>query len=142
MNKVKFTSFADAAMRLYKEFEADTHDMDVFWTAAGLLFCKDNLLAWADNGDYAKIHDALLTNMPVFRDCDTTGEGFVGRLCDLYNNGAFTDENGNKTLHITQNGNGMWDLGIRPDNAKLVADKMEVSEAVVCRCLLALLYKL
>lgn len=89
-------------------------------------------------GGYNKIFEALQKNLRVFRDADTTGRGFVNRLYQLSREGCFVNENGENTLKISVNPEGELDLGITPDNLHGVAQIMEISPAVLGRCLLVL----
>lgn len=134
--KRKFHSISAAAISLYTQFQSkDELNTEAFWEAANLLFGEELLTAWANDGGYNKIFEALQKNLRVFQDADTTGIAFVKRLYQLSKAGCFVNENGENTLKISVNPEGELDLGITPDNLQDVAQKMEISEVALCVCL-------
>lgn len=136
-NEVGFTTVSGAARALYMCLQAKKYDDPDFWPAATLLFGDRNTIAWAKGGGYAKLADALHENMTVFKDAETTGIGFLARLYTLWGNGAFVDDSGKNLLEISKDSDGKWDFGISADNKALIAEKMEISDAVLDICLVA-----
>lgn len=125
-----------AALRLDLLCRRDDHKYDKqFYEYAALLFGEKNLTIWEKQGGKEKIRDMLRTNLEVFQDADTSGEGFVKRLCEMYSFGAFVDETGSDFLDAALASDDEEMIG---DLADLIMAKMGISAEVTYVCLTSL----
>lgn len=102
----KYQTINYAAIDLFEMLqqldEGKEPDMEQFFEAATLLFGRNHLIEWRDNGDYDRIKTALQQNLPIFRDAETTGDGFISRMNYLHTFGKFVNRNGENLLEISE----------------------------------------
>lgn len=129
----KYKTIRYAAIDLFemlRQLEAgDEPDMEQFFAAAVLLFGRDHLIEWRDSGDYDRIKTALQQNLQIFRDAETTGDGFIRRMYYLHTFGKLVDKNGENLLEITERLEND-DVGLKKNIISDIAQVMGVSETV------------
>ena len=105
-------------------------DMEQLFEAALLLFGREHLREWHDNGGYDRIEQALQQNLQIFRDAETTGDGFIKRMYHLYTSGQLMDKNGKNILEISEQSESA-DIGLKKEIISDIARVMDISETVV-----------
>ena len=126
----KIRSIPYAAMELHTQIRDGIPDPQVFWDTARFLFGNENLMAWRAMGGNNKIEEMLDKNDIVFRTAETTGAGFVQRLCELSLAGVFTGKSGKNLLESSAN----YKLLLNPLAIPLVLKKMGISAPVFMQC--------
>lgn len=104
-------------------------DMEQFFEAALLLFGADRIRKWRDEGDYDRIKRALQQNLEVFKDADTTGDGFISRLQYLHTFGRLVDRNGKNILETSEKVEST-DVNMKKSIISDIAQVMDISETV------------
>lgn len=130
----KIRSIPYAAMELHTQLRGGIPGPQVFWDTARFLFGNENLMAWRAMGGNNKIEEMLEKNDIVFRTAETTGEGFVQRLCELSLAGVFTGKSGKNLLEISAD----YKPLLNPAAIPLVLKKMGISAAVFMQCVSAI----
>ena len=116
---------------MLRQLEAgEEPDMEQFFAAATLLFGRDHLMEWRDNGDYDRIKQALQQNLQIFRDAETTGDGFISRLQYLHQIGRLVNKNGENILEISEKLESA-DVELKKNIICDIARAMGVSETVI-----------
>ena len=135
MYGIIFSSLAEAAEELQKQIALNQYDIPRFCVAADLLFGDKLLSEWRNTEDpIAQIQKALNENMQIFRDADTTAFSFLARVIALGAAGAFTDENGKRTLEVVPNEKGQMIIKVAPDSMDTILRVMQISALVYSRC--------
>ena len=98
----KIRPVAMAGLRLTRLCDhLDERSDNEYWRLARILLGEKNVDSWLVGGEaHAKemIRKMLYKNLEVFQYADTTGEGLVNRLCEMYLAGDFIDDTGNDVL--------------------------------------------
>ena len=105
---------------------------DEYWALAKILLGNKNVNTWLETGEeHARemIRKMLYKNLEVFQYADTTGEGFVNRLYEMYLAGDFIDDTGNDVLIASIMGQ-----EIRDDFVTTLLDKIGVSPEAFIVC--------
>lgn len=131
---IKYQTLRYAAVDLFEMLRklenGEKPDMEQLFAAAVLLFGKDHLIEWRDAGDYDRIKQVLQQNLQIFRDAETTGDGFMKRLYNLHTSGKLVDKDGENLLEVSENLESA-DIGLKKEIISDIAKAMEVSETVV-----------
>lgn len=101
------------------------------WELAEFLFGKENIELWKKQGGKEKIREMLYKNLDVFQSADSTGDGFIHHLNDMYSAGEFIDESGVDFLKaaLTSGDEEMIDNLI-----EMIVEKMGISKLVAVSC--------
>lgn len=114
----------------------DERTDDEYWALAKALLGEQNVNTWLQAGEtHARemVRKMLYKNLEVFQYADTTGEGFVNRLYEMYLAGDFADDTGDDAVVAMIMGQDRVD-----DFSSMMIDKMGVSPEVMLLCISAM----
>ena len=110
----------------------DKRTDDEYWALAKVLLGDENVNTWLEAGEeHARemIRKMLYRNLDIFQYADTTGEGLVNRLCEMYLAGDFIDDTGNDVLIANIMGQ-----EIKEDFLTTLLEKIGISPEVFIVC--------
>lgn len=127
-----FKAFADAWEKINEAYTNGDWNSNQAWASAELLFGEEQLEKWGWSDGLEEINNAIAETAKVFEDADSAGEGFLGRLADIAQEGKVLGEDGSVLAEIGEDG---WFI----DNGSIdeFAKKMGMSTEAVLACIQA-----